>query len=158
MVSLARNSEAFFFIFSVGVLAPLSSSPFHRALLNLRIFLKPCTARPNTDSLPFASFRVCYLQPQASVPSPNAAEWGWLREHNNHLPEMPYSHSSHGHNLGAGHKMCGWLIRHIEGACNWAGLHGSLGKAFAHILCFSSSLKDLDNIIWCMFPELFCRW
>ena len=31
------------------------------------------------------------------------------------------------------------------------------GQAFPYILCSSSSLKYLDNSIWCTFPELFCR-
>lgn len=132
MVSLARNSEAFL-IFSVGVLALLSLSPFHGVLLHLHIFLKSCKAKPNTNSLPFAFFRVCYLNPQVCVPSfPNPVEW--LHEHNNHLSERPYIHSLHGHNLGAGHKMCGWMIWHIEGTWNWAGPQAPLGKAFAHIL------------------------
>ena len=33
----------------------------------------------------------------------------------------------------------------------------SWGQGFPHILCFSSSLKYLDNSIWCIFPELVCR-
>ena len=34
---------------------------------------------------------------------------------------------------------------------------GPQGKAFPCMLCFRSSLKYLDNGIWCTFPELFCR-
>ena len=47
------------------------------------------------------------------------------------------------------------------GYCKWAGPHGSSqgsgSRYFPHILCFSSSLKYLDNSIWGTFPELFYR-
>ena len=39
---------------------------------------------------------------------------------------------------------------------NWAGYYGVFqGQALPHILCCSSSLKHLDNSIWCILPELF---
>ena len=42
--------------------------------------------------------------------------------------------------------------------CNWAGHFGAFPRQdFPHIFCFRSSLKYLDNRIWCTFPELFCR-
>ena len=41
---------------------------------------------------------------------------------------------------------------------NRAGPDGALaGQAFPQILCFGSSLKCLDNSIWCTFPELFYK-
>ena len=42
--------------------------------------------------------------------------------------------------------------------CNLAGPYGTFqGRPFPHILCFSSTLKYLDNRIRCTFPELFYR-
>ena len=42
--------------------------------------------------------------------------------------------------------------------CNWAGHFGAFPRQdFPHIFFVSSSLKYLDNRIWCTFPELFCR-
>lgn len=42
--------------------------------------------------------------------------------------------------------------------CNQAGPYGTFpGQAFPHILCFSFSLKYLDNSVWCLFPALFLR-
>ena len=42
---------------------------------------------------------------------------------------------------------------------NWAGPCGAfLGQTPPHIICFSFSLKELDNIIWGTFPELFYRY
>ena len=39
------------------------------------------------------------------------------------------------------------------------GLWGpSWDRPLPYSLCFSSSLKDLDNSIWCMFPELLYRF
>ena len=42
---------------------------------------------------------------------------------------------------------------------NQAGHYGALrgSRPFPHVLCFSSSLKYLDNSIWCTFPKLFYR-
>lgn len=33
----------------------------------------------------------------------------------------------------------------------------SWGRPSPHILCFSSSLKELENSIQCTLPELFCK-
>ena len=42
--------------------------------------------------------------------------------------------------------------------CNQTGSYGAFQrKALPHILCFTSSLKYLDNRLWFPFPELFCR-
>ena len=50
-------------------------------------------------------------------------------------------------------------IKEKEDNYNQAGHHGTFqGQAFSHILCFSSSLKYLDNSIWCTVPKLFCRY
>ena len=40
---------------------------------------------------------------------------------------------------------------------NRAGPYGVFpSRPFPYMLCFSFSLKNLDNSIWCTFPELFC--
>ena len=45
------------------------------------------------------------------------------------------------------------------GFYNQGGHYGALrgSRPFPHVLCFSSSLKYLDNSMWCTFPELFYR-
>lgn len=42
--------------------------------------------------------------------------------------------------------------------CNWAVPFGTFwDRPFFHFFCFNTSLKYLDNSIWCTFPHLFYR-
>ena len=47
----------------------------------------------------------------------------------------------------------------ILSLCNSVGHYGVFPRQtpYPHILCFNSSLKCLNNSIWCTFPELFYR-